>query len=129
MQHNITWVRSISYVLSLFSDIDARDGTATSGANDGRDRPPRAGVGTGAVTGAVDGMGAVTGAEDGMGAIIGAEDGMGAIIGAEDGMGAVIGAEDGMDSIIGAEDGTDSMHLLWISASFLSRTCTELTRQ
>lgn len=96
-------------MLSLSRDIGARDGTATSGANDGRDRPPRAGVGTGA--------------------IIGAEDGTDPIIGAEDWTDAIIGAEDGTDSIIGAEDGTDSMRLLWMSASFLSRTCTELTRQ
>ena len=96
-------------MLSLLRENGARDGTATSGANDGRDRPPRAGVGTGA--------------------IIGAEDGMDAVTGAEDGMDSIIGAEDGANSIIGAEDGTDSMRLLWISASFLSRTCTELSRQ
>jgi hypothetical protein len=119
MQYNITWVRRTSYVVSLFSGIGARDGTATSGANDWRDSPPRAGVGTGAIIGA----------EDGMGAIIGAEDRMGAIIGAEDGTDPIIGAEDGTDSIIGAEDGTDSMRLLGISASFLSRTCTELSPQ
>ena len=106
-------------MLSLLRDIGARDGTATSGANDGRDRLPRAGVGTGAIIGAEDGTDSVTGAEDGMDSDTGAEDGMGAVIGAEDGMGAVIGAE----------DGTDSMRLLWMSASFLSRTCTELTRQ
>jgi hypothetical protein len=54
---------------------------------------------------------------------------MDAVTGAEDGMDSIIGAEDGTDSIIGAEDGTDSMRLLGISASFLSRTCTELSRQ
>ena len=54
---------------------------------------------------------------------------MDAVTGAEDGMDSIIGAEDGANSIIGAEDGTDSMRLLWMSASFLSRTCTELSRQ